>query len=268
MRKHIDDFIKHLKYERNASDHTLRNYESDLAQFYDHIAPPDDRGVRREVNIHDIDHLTIREYMASLYEQNKKKSSIHRKVAALRTFFRYLCREGILEVNPARLVHSPSVERKLPNHLTIEQMIKFIESPETDTVLGKRDRAILELLYASGIRVSELVNLSLTDIDFNNQTLRVKGKGRKERIVPFGDHAKKALQDYLGVRGELLAEADPGKLDPDAVFMNYQGTRITTRSVGWLINTSRSAPTFITSARTVCAIRSPHTCSTPAPISR
>ncbi|MCI0391951.1 MAG: tyrosine recombinase XerC [Acidobacteria bacterium] len=236
MQKYIDDFIKHLKYERNASDHTLRNYESDLIQFYDHVAPPDNKGFRREVAVGDIDHLTIREYMASLYERNKKKSSIHRKVAALRTFFRHLCREGILEVNPASLVHSPRVESKLPNHLTIEQMIKFIETPETDTVLGRRDRAILELLYASGIRVSELVNLNLTDIDFTNQTLRVKGKGRKERIVPFGDHAKKALQDYLGVRGELLAEADPDKFDPAAVFMNYQGTRITTRSVGRMVD--------------------------------
>jgi integrase/recombinase XerC len=236
MQKYIDDFIKHLKYERNASDHTLRNYESDLVQFYDHVAPPDNKGFRREVDVRDIDHLTIREYMASLYEQNKKKSSIHRKVAALRTFFRHLCREGILESNPASLVHSPRVESKLPNHLTIEQMIKFIETPETDTALGKRDRAILELLYASGIRVSELVNLNLTDIDFNNQTLRVKGKGRKERFVPFGDHAKKALQDYLGVRGELLAEADPEKLDPTAVFMNYQGTRITPRSVGRMVD--------------------------------
>jgi integrase/recombinase XerC len=236
MQKYIDDFVRHLKYERNASDHTLRNYESDLVQFYDHIAPPDNKGFRREVNIQDIDHLTIREYMASMYEQNKKKSSIHRKVAALRTFFRHLCREGILESNPAILVHSPRVESKLPNHLTIEQMIKFIEAPETDTALGKRDRAILELLYASGIRVSELVNINLTDIDFDNQTLRVKGKGRKERIVPFGDHARKALQDYLGVRGELMAEADPEKLDPVAVFMNYQGTRITTRSVGRMVD--------------------------------
>jgi len=236
MQKYIDDFIKHLRYERNASDHTLRNYESDLVQFYDHVAPPDEKGARRSVNIHDIDHLTIREYMASLYEQKKKKSSIHRKVASLRTFFRFLCREGILEANPAKLVSSPRVERTLPNHLTIEQTIKFIETPETETVLGKRDRAMLELLYASGIRVSELVNLNLTDIDFGNQTLRVKGKGRKERVVPFGEHAKKALQDYLGVRGELMAEADPEKLDAAAVFMNYQGTRITTRSVGRMVD--------------------------------
>ncbi|MGH9831385.1 MAG: tyrosine recombinase XerC [Blastocatellia bacterium] len=236
MQKYIDDFIKHLRYERNASDHTLRNYESDLVQFYDHVAPPDEKGRRRSVDIRDLDHLTIREYMAALYEQKKKKSSIHRKVATLRTFFRFLCREGILEANPAKLVSSPRVERTLPNHLTIEQMIKFIETPETETVLGKRDRAMLELLYASGIRVSELVNLNLTDIDFGNQTLRVKGKGRKERIVPFGEHAKKALQDYLGVRGELMVEADAEKLDAAAVFMNYQGTRITTRSVGRMVD--------------------------------
>ncbi|HWQ34264.1 MAG TPA: tyrosine recombinase XerC [Blastocatellia bacterium] len=234
--KYIDEFLQHLKYERNLSEHTLRNYASDLEQFHDHVAPPDQKGNRRQVNIREIDHLTIRDFMATLYEQNKKKSSIHRKIAAIRTFFRFLCREGVLEVNPARLVASPRVERKLPNHLTIQEAIRFIETPDPETVLGKRDRAILELLYASGVRVSELVNLNLTDIDFENQTVRVKGKGRKERMVPFGVHAKKALEDYLSVRGELLLEADPEKFDPLAVFMNYQGTRITTRSVGRMID--------------------------------
>ena len=134
------------------------------------------------------------------------------------------------------LVASPRVEHTLPNHLNVEQMIRFIETPETDTVLGKRDRAILELLYASGLRVSELVNLNIHDIDFANLSVRVKGKGRKERIVPFGEHAKLALQAYLGVRSELLIEADPEKVDPLAVFMNYQGTRITTRSVGRMVD--------------------------------
>jgi len=236
MQKYIDDFMQHLKYERNLSEHTLRNYESDLVQFHDHLAPPDKFGSRREVEIRALDNLTIREFMASLYEKKKKKSSIHRKIAALRTFFRFLCREGVLEVNPARLVASPRVDRQLPNHLTIEEMIKFIETPETETVLGKRDRAMLELLYASGVRVSELVNLSLIDIDFAHQTVRVKGKGRKERVVPFGEHARRALETYLGVRGELLIEADPDQVDPLAVFMNYQGTRITTRSVGRMID--------------------------------
>lgn len=236
VQKYIDDFLKHLRYERNASEHTLRNYASDLMQFYDHVAPPGENGNRRSVDIHSIDNLTIREYMSALYEKKKKKSSIHRKIAALRTFFRFLCREGILEVNPAKLVASPRIERKLPNHLTIEQMVQFIETPETESVLGKRDRAIMELLYASGIRVSELVGLNMTDIDFTNMTVRVKGKGRKVRIVPFGEHARKAIQSYLSVRGELLIEADQEKVDPMAVFLNYQGTRITTRSVGRMID--------------------------------
>ena len=236
MQNYLDDFLKHLKYERNLSEHTLRNYESDMVQFYDYIAPLDKNDERREVPIRSIDNLTIREYMATLYEKKKKKSSIHRKVATLRTFFRFLCREEILDNNPAMLVSSPRVDRKLPNHLSIEQMVRFIEAPETESVLGKRDRAILELLYASGLRVSELVGLNLLDIDFNNQTLRVKGKGRKERMVPFGNHAKAALEIYLGVRGELLIEADPDDRDPLAVFMNYQGTRITTRSVGRMLD--------------------------------
>ena len=236
MQNYLDDFLKHLKYERNLSEHTLRNYESDMVQFYDYIAPLDKNDERREVPIRSIDNLTIREYMATLYEKKKKKSSIHRKVATLRTFFRFLCREEILDNNPAMLVSSPRVDRKLPNHLSIEQMVRFIETPETETVLGKRDRAILELLYASGLRVSELVGLNLLDIDFKNQTLRVKGKGRKERMVPFGNHAKAALEIYLGVRGELLIEADPDDRDPLAVFMNYQGTRITTRSVGRMLD--------------------------------
>ena len=236
MQNYLDDFLKHLKYERNLSEHTLRNYESDMVQFYNFIAPPNQEGERRAVDIRALDNLTIREYMGTLYEKKKKKSSIHRKVACLRTFFRFLCREGVLDNNPAVLVSSPRVDRTLPNHLSIEQMIHFIETPETDTVLGKRDRAILELLYASGVRVSELVGLNLTDIDYNNQTLRVKGKGRKERMVPFGSHARTALETYLGVRGELLIEADPDDRDPLAVFMNYQGTRITTRSVGRMLD--------------------------------
>ena len=236
MQKHLDDFMKHLKYERNASPHTLRNFESDLIQFYDYVAPPDEKGKRRSVNVRDIDHLTIREYMARLYELKKKKSSIHRKVASLRTFFRFLCREGVMEMNPAKLVATPRVERTLPNHLSIEQMVRFIETPDTETLLGKRDRSMLELLYASGLRVSELVGLNITDVDFTNLTVRVKGKGRKERIVPFGQHALRALQDYLAVRGELLIEADEDKRDPAALFFNYQGTRINPRSVGRMVD--------------------------------
>jgi integrase/recombinase XerC len=236
MQDYIDRFYNHLKYERNVSEHTLRNYMSDLEQFHDHLCPVDSSGGRRAIDVRQIDHITIREYLARLYQEKRKKTSIARKLATLRTFFKFLCREQIMEVNPARLVSSPRLEKKLPKVLAVDDVIRFIETPDTDTVLGKRDRAILELLYATGMRVSELAGLNLEDVDFRNESIRVRGKGRKERIVPFGSKAKQALQEYMGVRGELLVEAPEAQRDPLVLFLNYQGTRITTRSVGRMID--------------------------------
>ncbi|HKG23939.1 MAG TPA: tyrosine recombinase XerC [Blastocatellia bacterium] len=236
MQEYLDRFGDHLKYERNVSEHTLRNYISDLEQFYAHLCPVGPDGARRHIDIKQIDHITIREYLARLYQEKRKKTSIARKLATLRTFFKFLCREQVLEMNPARLVASPRLEKKLPKVLSVEDVIRFIETPDPDTVLGKRDRAILELLYASGVRVAELAGLNLEDIDFTHESIRVRGKGRKERIVPFGSQAKDALQKYMGVRGELLVEAPEELRDPSALFLNYQGTRITTRSVGRMLD--------------------------------
>jgi integrase/recombinase XerC len=236
MQDYIDRFAEHLKYERNLSSHTLRNYLSDLDQFHNYICPLDKAGKRPEVDIHQIDHITIREYLSVLYREKRKKTSIARKLASLRTFFKFLCREEVIEMNPAKLVSSPRLDKKLPKVLSIDDVIRFIETPETDTVLGKRDRAILELLYATGMRVAELTALGLTDVDFKHDSVRVLGKGRKERIVPYGGKAHQALQVYLAVRGELLVEAPAEQLDPMALFLNYQGTRITTRSVGRMID--------------------------------
>jgi integrase/recombinase XerC len=139
-------------------------------------------------------------------------------------------------MNPARLVSSPRLEKRLPKVISIDEVIQFIETPDTDTVLGKRDRAIIELLYATGCRVSEIAGINLNDIDFKHSTIRVRGKGRKERFVPFGSKANEALAAYLEVRSALLAEAPDQKRDDRAVFLNYQGTRITTRSIGRLID--------------------------------
>lgn len=236
MQEYMSRFGDHLKYERNVSAHTLRNYMSDLEQFYDYLCPVDATGNRRFVEIRQIDHITIREYLAKLYREKRKKTSIARKLATLRTFFKFLCREQVLEMNPARLVSSPRLEKKLPKVLSVDDVVRFIETPDTETVLGKRDRAILEMLYATGIRVAELAGINLDDIDFKNESIRVRGKRRKERIVPFGSKAKEALQDYLGVRGDLLIEAPEDQREPMALFMNYQGTRITTRSVGRMID--------------------------------
>src|SRR5215216_236167 len=236
MEEYIDRFGDYLKYERNVSEHTLRNYMSDLEQFHDHLCPVDSTGNRRYVDIKQVDHITIREYLSKLYKEKRKKTSIARKLATLRTFFKFLCREEVVELNPARMVSSPRLEKKLPKVLSVDDVIRFIETPDLDTVLGKRDRAILEVLYATGCRVSELAGINLEDIDFGHESIRVRGKGRKERIVPFGSKAKEALQMYMGVRGELLVEAPEEDRDPMALFLNYQGTRITTRSVGRMID--------------------------------
>src|SRR5437660_3765049 len=157
MEQLLAQFLEHLRYERNVSEHTLRNYAIDLAQFLEHLAPADPQtGARREVEIRQIDHITIREWLSELHAAQKKKTSIARKLAALRTFFQFLMREGVVELNPAKLVSTPRSEKKLPQHLSIEEAIRFIESPDSETDLGRRDRAMLELMYATGVRVAEL----------------------------------------------------------------------------------------------------------------
>ncbi len=234
MEQLIGQFLEHLRYERNVSEHTLRNYGSDLEQFLDYLAPAN-HGKRKEPLPTDIDHITIREWLASLHSAQKKKSSIARKLAALRTFFQFLVREGLVELNPAKLVSTPRQEKKLPKHLSIEEAIRFIEMPDVETDLGKRDRAMLELMYATGVRVAELTKLNLGHIDFKNRLIRVTGKRRKERIVPYGEPALDALRNYLDVRENILNMAPVSEREPEALFLNYQGTRITTRSVGRMV---------------------------------
>ena len=232
----LTQFLEHLRYERNVSPHTLRNYQSDLEQFYDHLSQVDPRsGKRTEPLLDQIDHLTIREWLASLHAAQKSKSSVARKLAALRTFFQFVVREGLLELNPAKLVATPRLEKKLPKHLSIEDAVRFIETPDLETSFGVRDRAMLELMYATGIRVSELTKLDVHDVDFGNRLIRVSGKRRKERIVPFGEPAHDALRTYLSVRSEFLSNAPISVRDENALFLNYQGTRITTRSVGRMV---------------------------------
>ena len=237
MEQLLTQFLEHLRYERNVSEHTLRNYAIDLGQFYDHLAPADAQtGARRELDIRQIDHITIREWLASLHTAQKKKTSIARKLAALRTFFQFLIREGVVEMNPAKLVSTPRLEKKLPSHLSVEDVIRFIETPDLETDLGRRDRAILELLYGTGMRVSELTKLDLRDVDFKNKLVKVTGKRRKQRVVPFGDPALHSIVNYLPVRQSFLQNAPLADRESDALFLNYQGTRITTRSVGRMVD--------------------------------
>lgn len=229
MKAALSQFLDHLRYERSASEHTIRNYTSDLEQFREFL--------KDDVPVNEIDRLTIREWMASLHTAGKKKASIARKLASLRTFFQFLVREGTIETNPAKLVATPRIERKLPNHLSMEDAVRFIETPDTNTDLGRRDRAIIEFLYATGIRVSELVNIDLGDIDLRERRVRVTGKRRKQRVVPFHQLALEALMLYLTeTRPVFLKNCPPAIRDENAVFLNYQGTRLTTRSVGRMID--------------------------------
>ncbi|HEY2846697.1 MAG TPA: tyrosine recombinase XerC [Pyrinomonadaceae bacterium] len=230
---HLDQFLQHLKYERNLSPHTLRNYASDLEQFRDHLLAVEKR---EDVALDEIDRLTIREWMAELHVGHKK-ASVARKLASLRTFFQFLVREGKLETNPAKQVATPKIERKLPNHLSMEDAVRFVETPDVETDLGRRDRAILEFLYATGIRVGELVGIDVRDVDFRERMVRVTGKRKKQRIVPFGEPAAHALMYYIQeTRQRFLLNAPVTGRDPNALFLNYQGTRITTRSVGRMID--------------------------------
>ena len=237
MQELLTQFLEHLRYERNVSEHTLRNYQSDLEQFLNYLAPAHPKtGKRSSPALAAIDHITIREWLSTLHTAQKKKASIARKLAALRTFFQFLVREGMLELNPAKLVSTPRGEKKLPKHLSIDEAIRFIESPDPETDMGKRDRAMLELMYATGVRVAELTTLDLADVDFSNQLVRVTGKRRKQRIVPFGEPAGVAIRNYLDVRDKFLLNAPISKRDEEALFLNYQGTRITTRSVGRMVD--------------------------------
>lgn len=233
MNEAVAQFLQHLKYERNVSPHTLRNYASDLEQFKQHLFSVEKR---EDFPIEQIDRLTIREWMAGLHGDHKK-TSVARKLASLRTFFQFLVREGKLESNPAKQVATPKIERKLPNHLSMEDAVRFIETPDVNTDLGKRDRAILEFLYATGIRVGELVGINIADVDFRERMVRVTGKRKKQRIVPFGEPAAQAVMHYLEeTRGVFLNECPEADRDPNALFLHRRGGRLTTRSVGRMID--------------------------------
>ena len=223
MSPEIAGFLRYLDRERNASPHTVRAYAADLEQFQAHLAEE----LGRDGTLADVDHLIIRAFLARLHRDGLKKVSAARKLASLRTFFRYLCREGILERNPARALLSPRTERKIPTHLEESEVSALIEVPG-DSDSARRARAILELLYATGIRCAELVGLDLGDVDLGARTVRVLGKGSKERIVPFGQPASTALSAYLACRGNARPRSQ-------AVFVNARGGRLTDRWVRHIV---------------------------------
>lgn len=233
MEKPLQDFLRYLKVEKNYSVHTLRSYESDLRQFVafmgERIAQTKAPNATPLVPAQ-VDHLDVRAYLASLYRRNAK-SSVARKLSALRSFFSYLVRQGELKHNPAEMVTAPKMGKAIPEFLPVDEAFQLMYGPDTTGVLGCRDRAILEVLYSCGLRVSELTALDLESIDLDLSIARVMGKGGKERVVPIGGKAIKALSNYLERRGELVV----GREEHGALFLNNRGGRLSSRSVSRLL---------------------------------
>ncbi len=223
LSEQIRDFACYLETERNVSPHTLQAYRSDLAQLLSFVQQ--EKGA--EASAGEVDHLLLRRYLARL-SKLAKKSSIGRKLAAIRSFFRFLLRRGTISSNPAELIATPKKEQRLPFHLDIDQTTSLMESPDTEQKYALRDRAILELLYSSGLRVSELTGLNVGELDLSGGLVRVMGKGGKERIVPVGRRAAEALQHYLEQRGDIGPKA--------ALFLNTRAGRINRRSVARIID--------------------------------
>jgi len=225
-------FLDHLSLNRNASAHTVEAYASDITQFLHFTAAA--RGcVPEALTPAQLDLAAIRAFLAELHRDGHARASASRKLSALRAFGRYLRREGITETNPASLAASPKRDHKVPAHLSVDEMTRLLEMPDAEEPLGRRDRAILELFYASGLRLSELVQLDLGDVNLSARIVRVMGKGRKERLVPFNTSTKAALSAWLKDRAALRETAPADRREP--IFVNFRGTRLTGRSVQRLV---------------------------------
>jgi integrase/recombinase XerC len=222
----IDDFLRHLR-ERNASAHTIKAYSGDLYNFASFIGPRDWKT---------IDHIAIRGFLSHLYDKGLSKTSVARSLAALRSLYRWLAQEGVVEQNPAKLVSTPRLAKKLPRVPTIEEMNSMLDGkmPEVAS-FPERDRLMFELLYGCGIRNSELVGINLDDISLSNGAILIRGKGKKERFVPFGGSALAALSVYLPWRLQLLQTAKTASKGTPALLLNQRGGRLTTRSVGRIV---------------------------------
>ena len=221
MNELLESFIKHLSDERNYSEHTVKAYRGDLENFRDFL-------LKEEKKIEDADIATINAYVSTLYGKNSP-ASVERKISAVRSFFSYLVRKDIVAQNPAKLVRTPKKEKHLPVFLSVDEVFNLVDVKDPErSPLRVRDRAVLELLYSSGLRVSELAGATLADLSMGEAIIRVRGKGNKERIVPVGSKALSALGDYLDIRGKL-------KPASDRIFLNSRGGGITTRSLARII---------------------------------
>lgn len=236
-----NQFIEYLKVMRNASEHTLRNYSIDLNSFKDflemgnaslkkasHHASPSSKDILPPLT--DISHKTIRRYLSWLVEQGQHRKTIARRLSTLRSFFKYAQQQQWVEINPTEEIESPKLDKKLPVALTYSQVVQLLEQPDVSSYLGHRDRAMMEVLYSSGLRVSELVSLNVADFDSSACTLKLRGKGKKERMVPITHNATRWIKSYLdhSKRQYFPLLSERGQ---QPIFLNKLGTRLTARSV-------------------------------------
>ena len=224
------DFIAKLEHEKGFSEHTLRAYHKDLLQFDNFLK------VEKSSSLETINHLLLRRFLAVLRSKNYSKTTIARKLASIRSFFKFLIREGELASNPFEMLRTPKQDKKLPHFLSINEVDVLLETPDRSTVMGLRDMAIMETLYSTGIRVSELVGLDESNIDFFAGMIKVQGKGKKERLVPIGSHAIKAINEYLDSRSKSKKEEEEKVSRSEPLFLNKFGGRLTARSVARSLN--------------------------------
>lgn len=224
----LERFLRYLQTERNASDLTVKSYREDLLSLTDFLSAEDGTPSR----VADVTTFDLRDYVAALQEAGYARASISRRLASSRSFFRYAQREGLVEANPAKPLRNPRPDRKLPHFLSTAELAKLLSAPPPTDALGLRDRAILETMYSAGLRISETVAINDGDLDLNDELVRVRGKGRRERLAPLGSYARKALRKWF--RQRKLASDEVSGLDAP-VFVNKFGRRITTRSVARML---------------------------------
>jgi tyrosine recombinase XerC len=225
MRKEISQFLSSLKHEKNASPHTIASYKRDLLQLAGYLE-------ERNVMLRRVDNIILRGFLAILQENQNKKSTVARKLAAIRSFFQFCIKKKWLEDNPAKVVATPKQEKHVPSFLSEDEMVQFLDLPQTTQPLDLRDKAALELLYATGMRVSELAGLNLDDLNFSERWIRVRGKGKKERLIPFGKKAEDSLTFYIRSRPQI----NRGDIEAKALFLNYRGERLSSRSIERIVD--------------------------------
>ena len=232
----IRKFTIHMEVERNLTPNTRNNYLNDIRQFQKFLTKnyifAEDSGVDTLMHV---DHIMLRAFLGSLYREKVKKVTISRKVTSLRTFFNYLLREGMVKNNPAEMIQAPRIEKYIPAFLSVDEMLALLKADGGTGAMAFRDRAIIELFYSSGIRLSELVGLNIGDIDFIQGLIKVRGKGRKERVVPVGDPALKVLREYLENRKEVSETLSYGG-SKDPVFVGKSGARLSARTVARILD--------------------------------